>query len=734
MRKTLSGLLLLTLTIWNVAATPAKKGINSIKQCDGTEINIQLIGDEFTHYWATEDGIPVMRNQDGIYEYAILNEQNDRVMSNIKAKNSELRTQEDNEWIRKQFTQQITTCNSPKRAAIQQKRLTRPTQATKNLVILMNFKDKSFMGTDPQKAFSNLLNQKNYADNGGTGSVKDYFEVASNGKYIPQFDVYGPYTASQNLKYYGQNDSEGFDLHADLLIVEACRLADAAGVDFSLYDADKDGYVDNVSVFYAGYSEAEWAPEYTIWPHQYYLSATYQSITVDGKVIDSYVCMNELTGDTGSNMCGIGTFTHEFSHALGLPDLYSTNGTSHNTLGNWDVMDMGPYNNDGRTPPTYSAYERLFMGWITPEVLNKKTSVQLEALHTSNKAYIITSTGAHNLQGLNPSPALFYMLENRQKTGWDAYLPGHGLLITKINFSESSWNNNTVNNSSRGMGVDIVEADGASSEYGDSGDAFPRGANHISLFANYPITSIEENNGIITFDFMNEDDGFDDNIGNVSDECFTEQFSEVSANANTDIADELDFHCDNAGWEGTKVYADEQGLKMGSSKLGGTLTSPQLGMNGDIQVSVLLKNFNNDSPDVKLSVNTESSLSVSYLGGSDTEQQFIIKNATENTRITFATELGKQRFILYSMKACLISSTDVTSTKQSCYNITTQQSAIILSNLMEGEALLYNMMGQLMEHKTVNETCRFNTQKGVYLLLIKNSKGQIIGTEKLICQ
>ena len=115
MRKTLYGLLLLTLTIWNVTATPAKKGIKSIKQCDGTEINIQLIGDEFTHYWATEDGIPVMRNQDGIYEYAILNEQNDRVISNIKAKNSELRTQDDNEWIRKQFTQQITTCNSPKR-------------------------------------------------------------------------------------------------------------------------------------------------------------------------------------------------------------------------------------------------------------------------------------------------------------------------------------------------------------------------------------------------------------------------------------------------------------------------------------------------------------------------------------------------------------------------------------------------------------------------------------------
>ena len=733
MRKTLSCLFLLTLITWNVAAIPAKRNIKNCKQSDGTEIKIQLVGDEFTHYWATEDGIPLMRNQEGIFEYALLNNMAKRVTSGVKANNSELRTPDEHEWIRKQLTQQNTTTVSPKRNAIKQKRLTRPVQASKNLVILMNFKDKSFIGTNPNSAFSDLLNKKNYAENGGTGSVKDYFEVASNGKYIPQFDVYGPYTASQNLNYYGQNDADGFDLYADKLVVEACQLAKEAGVDFSLYDADNDGYVDNVSVFYAGYSEAEWAPENTIWPHQYYLSATNQSITIDGKVIDSYVCMNELKGDTGSDMCGIGTFTHEFSHALGLPDLYPTDGSSHNTLGYWDVMDMGPYNNEGRTPPTYSAYERLFMGWITPEVLNKKTSVLLEPLHTSNKAYIVTSTGEHNLQGLAPSPTLFYMLENRQNSGWDAYLPGHGLLITKINFSESSWYNNTVNNSSRGMGVDIVEADGASSEFGDNGDVFPRGANHISLFANYPISSIEENNGTISFDFMNSEDNFDDNIGDVSDECFTEQFSEVSANANTDIADELDFHCDNAGWEGTKVYADEQGLKMGSSKLGGTLTSPQLGMNGDIQVSVLLKNFNNDSPSVKLSVNTESSLSVSYLGGSDIEQQFIIKNATENTRITFATEGGKQRFYVYAMKACLISSTDITTNTHNAYNITTQPSAIILSNLTEGQAQLYNMMGQLIEHKTVNETCRFNTQKGVYLLLIKNNKGQIIGTEKVIC-
>ena len=242
MRKTLLTLSLLTLVTMSLLAIPAKKTIKTFRQSDGTEIQLQLMGDEFTHYLATEDGIPVILNQEGNYEYAILNEQAAPV--------------------------------SPRRLVAQQKRITRPVQATKNLVILMNFKDKSFTGTDPQKAFSNLLNQKNYADNGGTGSVKDYFELASNGKYIPQFDVYGPYTASQNLNYYGQNDSEGFDLHADQLIVEACRLADAAGVDFSLYDADKDGYVDNVSVFYAGYSEAEWAPENTIWPHQYYLSAT----------------------------------------------------------------------------------------------------------------------------------------------------------------------------------------------------------------------------------------------------------------------------------------------------------------------------------------------------------------------------------------------------------------------------------------------------------------------------
>ena len=116
---------------------------------------------------------------------------------------------------------------------------------------------------------------------------------------------------------------------------------------------------------------------------------------------------------------------------LGLPDLYATNNSTHRTMDDWDIMDAGSYNNNGDTPPAYSAYERFFLGWLTPTVLNTPGKYSLKDLKSSNEAYIITATGTSNLVGNNPNPTEFYLLENRQKTGWDKKPAGSGMMITK---------------------------------------------------------------------------------------------------------------------------------------------------------------------------------------------------------------------------------------------------------------------------------------------------------------
>ena len=290
------------------------------------------------------------------------------------------------------------------------------------------------------------------------------------------------------------------------MIKEACELVNDS-VDYSLYDNDNDGYVDFVYVIYAGYGEADGGGDDTIWPHAWYLySAAGRKCEVDGKKIDLYACGNELDYYT-KHHTGIGTFCHEFSHVLGLPDLYTTEGETHKTLGEWSILDYGPYNNDGNTPPTYSAHERFFMGWLTPELIVDSANIVLEKLNNSQHALLISETDQHNLIGNDPKPANFYLLENRQKEGWDEYLPGHGLMITHVQYNYNSWLQNTVNNSSNRMGVDLIEADGKEPDYysngysGKPGDLFPAGAKQYMEIDNHEIEEIKEDNGIITFKY-----------------------------------------------------------------------------------------------------------------------------------------------------------------------------------------------------------------------------------------
>ena len=484
--KKIGLIVLLSAIVGSVWAVPARRGGLVVTQPDGSELTVYQHGDEHFHWLTNKQGEWLSMDTDGYYRVteALTDEQ-------IEAKRQA----------------------APRRAEYQATPLN---IATRGLIILVNFKDAAF--TTSKAEMDSMLTGKNYTRNytykysgrnytvESKGSAWKYFYDSSNGQYDPQFDVVGPVTVSQNMAYYGGNIGGG-DKNPEAMIVEACKLVNDS-VDFSLYDNDNDGIADFVYVIYAGYGEADGGAANTIWPHQYFI---FQTLKLDNTKIYRYACSNEMDNYT-KHHTGIGTFCHEFSHVLGLPDLYETTGYGdHKTMGEWSILDYGPYNNDGNTPPAYSAYERFFMGWLTPRLITEPENITLAELNESQEALLISSSDQHNLIGNDPDPTTFYLLENRQQTGWDEYLPGHGLMLTKIQYNYKKWFDNTVNNTAKSMGVDLIEADGKAPNYDDARpsngymgkakDLFPAGANAYTLITDHAIEEITEKNGVIAFKY-----------------------------------------------------------------------------------------------------------------------------------------------------------------------------------------------------------------------------------------
>ncbi len=485
--KKIGLLIVFSALVCSAWAVPARRGEIVKTQPDGTQIVVYQHGDEHFHWMTNEKGEWLKMDIDGFY----------RVTEALSAEQIEAKRMA-----------------APSRAA---QAATPLNIAPRGLVILVNFTDVAFE-TDKAEMDS-MLTGKNYTRDysyfyrgkkqsiTSKGSAWQYFYDSSNGHYDPQFDVIGPVTVSKNMEYYGKNNpSTQFDAAPWTMVKEACQLVNDS-VDFKQYDNNNDGYVDFVYVIYAGYGEADGGDENTIWPHSYWLLDAGITCKLDGKYVDLYACGNEMDSRTNYHT-GIGTFCHEFSHVLGLPDLYETTGYgTHKTIGAWSILDYGPYNNDGNTPPAYSAYEQFFMGWLMPRLIVDAENVELEELQESNSALLISSSDQHNLIGNDPKPTTFYLLENRQQVGWDEYLPGHGLMLTKVQYDYNKWINNTVNNSSNRMGVDLIEADGkkpssSSNGYtGKAGDLFPAGATEYLGITNHSIEDVSEQDGIIYFKY-----------------------------------------------------------------------------------------------------------------------------------------------------------------------------------------------------------------------------------------
>lgn len=382
-----------------------------------------------------------------------------------------------------------------------------------SLVLLVSFSDLD-MGESLQN-FKDLLNKSGYNYNGATGSCRDFYIASSDSIFLPEFDCFGPYKMPKSMEYYGGNSGNSNSQNAHEMVAEACQMAHNAGVNFKNYDTNNDGLLDNVFIFYAGHNEAEGGPAASIWPHQSNISS--MGVRLDGVLVASYACTSEYKGSNGSVRCGIGTFCHEFGHVIGQPDFYDTD-YNYYSVGNWDVMCDGSYNNDGNTPPTFSAYERMYEGWLTPKQLLLPGQYSLSDIPFHKEAYLIAAS-THNLSGTNPNPSEFFLLDNRSgDNGWDKYLPGNGMLVWHIDYSASAWTSNTPNNGPTLMRMHLEEANGvtwqkrANREKGRSSDPYP-GTNNVTSFSpalhnntqlNQPVFNIKEVGSVITFTYIGD--------------------------------------------------------------------------------------------------------------------------------------------------------------------------------------------------------------------------------------
>lgn len=507
--------LLLTLTTW---AVPARRSTFTVQQPDGSVITLQLVGDEYFHYYrnvATGEALTLA--SDGSY---------------VPLSSAEKQT-------RQKVGQQRRVAANAQRAKRMAKRRAdgpnrvggiKPTNGTKKgLVILVNFSDVKMKLSNPQTAFYNQFNQEGYSLNGHIGSVRDYFHDQSYGYLTIDFDVVGPVTVSRNMDYYGSNDSDGNDNYPATMIGEAVNLADAAGVDFSKYDWDGDKVVDQVYVIYAGYGEAAGGAANTIWPHEFTLSASAEwddgpgALKLDGVTIDTYACSAELAGGSGSKISGIGTACHEFSHCLGFPDFYDTDYKGAFGMDAYDIMAGGSYNGptgSGEVPSGYTAYERMAAGWLTPtELSGGKTVKGMKDLGTEGEAYVV----------YNPSKKDEYILfENRKADRWFKYLDnntaGNGLLAIHVDFDETAWTENTPNNVANHQRMHVIPAN--KKDEASASAFFPAGAqsltgtshstcggkwfNGTNKTFDHAITEIKVTNGLVEFLFDGggvEDDG-----------------------------------------------------------------------------------------------------------------------------------------------------------------------------------------------------------------------------------
>ncbi|MDR0866109.1 MAG: M6 family metalloprotease domain-containing protein [Candidatus Symbiothrix sp.] len=465
------------------SAVPAYPYPIKITQPNGEEITVKMKGDEWMKGMESEDGYSLLYDEDNYIVYATQNEKGDLTPSKIIARDVELRSDEAKillkntpknlQYSKEQREILLQMRNITEKATLRSRSPQSTIETAKAICALIGFPDKPFQYT--QEDFDKLMNQVGYRKGIQKGSVKDFYLENSYGQLELIVTVTGPYTAKYNHAFYGENDKNEQDMYPDSLAREAADFAfNEPTINPADFDNDGDGYIDTFHFLYAGYGEEAGAPANCIWAHKY---GFWPALTYGRKKLDTYSCSPELRGSTGTNITYIGPICHELCHVFGAPDYYDTdgegNGGDFTGTGNWDLMATGSWNNDGATPAHINMFQKMGFGWVNPVELTLPQTIKEMPNSAENPvAYVIKST----------NPNEYYVLENRQKTGFDAGVPGAGLLIYHVNYKASDFWQNTVNNK-HPQGVYVVAANstneiptGTPASYGlinNAGCAFP---------------------------------------------------------------------------------------------------------------------------------------------------------------------------------------------------------------------------------------------------------------------
>ena len=675
--KRLFTLWVVLFVVLSATAVPAKPGVwRTISLTDGTQVKVQLVGDEFMHYYQSEDGTRYL------YDAASATYQ---VYSDSQFSNSR----------RKAVARRAKANN--RRAVRRKANVTNIFQGTKKgLIILAQFTDSKFQSGHDHALYNKIANAENYTDNGFKGSVKDYFKAQSAGQFELDFDVVGICLLKNPCSYYGGNDAyTGDDLRAGEMVAEACQWAATQGIDFSQYDWDGDGEVDQVFVLYAGKGEADGGAASTVWPHEYALSESDygKSLSFNGVIVDTYACSAEL--NDRDQLDGIGTFCHEFSHCMGFPDLYDTGYSGWFGMGDYDLMSAGNYNGDSKCPAGYSAYEKHKCGWLTyQDVTNIEEDLNvtgLKAISEGGGAYVLKNK-AHEDE--------YYIIENRQNTGWDAYLPSKGVMITHVDYDANIWWNNMPN--TKGNYYDenenvyyndhqrltIFRAGKSTSDDGVASDLYPYNTKNSLTAESNPAATLYNKNSdgtkymhvnitdisvasdgtaSLTFSKADRSSGG----GGVTDPdtpvtpsgsvLLYESFDKCGGTGANDNqwsgngvagSEALSMEFDNNGWTSSnKIFSGNQCVRLGNSSTAGVITTPAFSVNGSAYLSFKAGGWKgtNDATSLTLSVNngTLSKTSVRIPKGS-WNQFGVTITATGTVKVTFKAD--KQRFFLDEVK------------------------------------------------------------------------------------
>lgn len=438
MKRVFVNILLLISAYIELCAVPAYPKRSAIV-VNGGFVYITIKGDENCKFAIDELGYTVLPTENG-WNYATEDEQGKVVVSAYKLMPANKLSVEAKEFLKRTRKGIVPMSDNVDRRVIHKS----PSMANANkkpvvgtrkaLMILMQFRDTKF--TKSKNDFQRLFNEQGYMEDGAMGSVYDFYYWSSYSQLELQSDVLGPYTAQNNMSYYGGNTGMGGnDKNPYTLFTEAINYA-IQEVDLSDYDANGDGLVDNVHIIYAGYGEEAGASPNAIWAHQ----MSFPVITVQGMKLDRYSCAPELRENRGAGISRIGVHCHEIGHALGAMDYYDTDyekGGSYLGTGLWDVMAQGSWNNDGISPAGFNPYVKVYdFGWADAKSLETDTVNTIGESTEPGNIYRI-DTGVEND---------YFLLENRTDKDFHGAEPGKGLLIFHIGPQlESKARTNSIN-------------------------------------------------------------------------------------------------------------------------------------------------------------------------------------------------------------------------------------------------------------------------------------------------